>query len=59
MDRCKSIRLDQRAEEIRQDQNDRQIHKYFEGSLKPSNKKIIRKLKEESRRCYDRIQSSS
>ena len=53
------LRNDQRAEERRQDQNDRNIQKYFDGSLKPSNKKILRKLKEESKRSYDRIQSST
>ena len=36
-------------EEERQAENDKRIAKYFEGKLKPSNKKIIRKLKEEVR----------
>ena len=36
-------------EEERQEENDKRIAKYFEGTLKPSNKKIIRKLKEEVR----------
>ncbi len=36
-------------EEQRQEDNDKRLAKYFEGTLKPSNKKIIRKLKEEVR----------
>ena len=33
----------------RQADNDKRIAKYFEGTLKPSNKKIIRKMKEDVR----------
>jgi len=43
------LRMAQHKEEERQAENDKRIAKYFEGTLKPSNKKIIRKLKEEVR----------
>ena len=36
-------------EEERQAENDKRIAPYFAGTLKPSNRKIIRKLKEEVR----------
>ena len=38
-----------KGEEARQEENDKRIAPYFEGTLKPSNRKIIRKLKEEVR----------
>jgi hypothetical protein len=39
------LRYEQYAEEARQDENDRRISKHFTGSLKPSNKLIIQKIK--------------
>ena len=43
------LRMAQHKEEECQAENDKRLAKYFEGTLKPSNKKIIRKLKEEVR----------
>ena len=36
-----------RESERSQNQNDRRIHKHFIGSLKPKDKQIIKKLKED------------
>lgn len=44
---CKTIRREQLEEELRQDENDRIIHKLFIGELKPPNKLILKRLKEE------------